>query len=255
MEIQGKSAIVTGGASGLGAATVRRLHSLGARVAIADLNRDMGDYLAQELGERALFVETDVSDEGSMERAVQQAAGRHGGIHILVCCAGIAIAEKVVGKEKPHDLARFNRVIQVNLLGTFNALRLAAVSMVQNQPAEDGERGVIVTTASVAAFEGQIGQGAYSASKGGIVGLTLPAARELARYGIRVVSIAPGIMDTPLLAALPEAARESLGRQVPFPSRLGRPQEYAALVQHIIENVLINGETIRLDGALRMAPR
>ncbi len=255
MLIEGKSAIVTGGASGLGLATVRKLHSLGAKVLIADLNQEAGKALEHELGEGTLFVETDVTQETSVKRAVELAVKRHGGIHLLVNCAGIAIAEKILGKARPHDLEHFTRVIQVNLIGTFNALRLAAAAMAQNQPNEEGERGIIVNTASVAAFEGQIGQAAYAASKGGIVALTLPAARELARPGIRVVSIAPGIFDTPLLARLPERARISLGEQVPFPPRLGRPHEYAALVQHIVENVTLNGETIRLDGALRMGPR
>ncbi len=255
MLIDGKSAIVTGGASGLGLATVRKLHSLGAKVLIADLNQEAGKALEHELGEGTLFVETDVTQETSVKRAVELAVQQHGGIHLLVNCAGIAIAEKIVGKERPHDLEHFTRVIQVNLIGTFNTLRLAAAAMAQNQPNKEGERGIIVNTASVAAFEGQIGQAAYAASKGGIVALTLPAARELARLGIRVVSIAPGIFDTPLLARLPERARISLGEQVPFPPRLGRPDEYAALVQHIVENVTLNGETIRLDGALRMGPR
>jgi len=255
MKIAGTSALVTGGASGLGAATARRLAANGASVVIADLNKEAGAALASELGEHAQFVEANVTDAGSMEHAVAVAAGQSGGIRILVNCAGIGIAERVVGKDGPHDLSQFNKVVQINLIGTFNALRLAAAAMTANEPDEEGERGVIINTASVAAFEGQIGQAAYSASKGGIVGLTLPAARELARYGIRVATIAPGIFDTPLLAGLPEPARVSLGQQVPFPSRLGRPDEYAALAQHIIENPMLNGETIRLDGAIRMAPR
>lgn len=252
MKIAGTGALVTGGASGLGAATARRLAANGAAVVLADLNRDAGEALASEIGAR--FIETNVTDAASVEGAVAAAAGQTGGLRILVNCAGIGIAAKVVGKNGPHDLAQFNKVIQVNLIGTFNALRLAAAAMMANEPDAEGERGVIINTASVAAFEGQIGQAAYSASKGGIVGLTLPAARELARYGIRVVSIAPGLFDTPLLAGLPEAARASLGQQVPFPSRLGRPEEYAALAQHIVENAMLNGETIRLDGAIRMAP-
>lgn len=255
MFIEGKSAIVTGGASGLGLATVRKLHSLGAKVIIADLNQKGGKTLEGKLGEGALFVETDVTQDTSFKGALEGALKQHGGLHLLVNCAGIAIAEKVLGKEGPHHLEHFTRVIQVNLVGTFNALRLTAAAMAQNEPNEEGERGVIVNTASVAAFEGQIGQAAYAASKGGIVALTLPAARELARQGIRVVTIAPGIFDTPLLAGLPEQARISLGKQVPFPPRLGRPDEYAALVEHIVENVALNGETIRLDGALRMGPR
>ncbi len=255
MKIAGSSALVCGGASGLGAATARRLHGLGARVVIADLNRERGEALAGELGEGALFARTDVSDEVSVREAVQSAVGRHGGLRILVNCAGVAIAEKILGQGGPSCLEPFAGVIRVNLIGSFNTLRLAAWAMAQGEPNEEGERGVVVNTASVAAFEGQIGQAAYAASKGGIVGLTLPAARELARYGIRVVAIAPGIFDTPMLAGLPEAARASLGRQVPFPSRLGRPEEYSRLVEQIIENPMLNGEVIRLDGALRMAPR
>ena len=255
MQIADRVALVTGGASGLGAATVRRLAALGAAVLIADMNHEAGAALAQELGGRAQFVATDVTDGAAMAQAVDAAVARSGGLHILVCCAGIATAEKVLGKTGPLELERFARVVQVNLIGTFNALRLAADRMAQNEPNTEGERGVIITTASIAAFEGQIGQAAYAASKAGVVGLTLPAARELARYGIRVVSIAPGIFDTPMLAALPEPARLSLGQQVPFPPRLGHPEEYAALVQHIIENPMLNGTTIRLDGALRMAPR
>jgi len=255
MFIEGKSAMVTGGASGLGSATVRKLHSLGAKVLIADLNQKAGQALESELGEGALFVETDVTREASVKRAIEGAVKQYGGLHILVNCAGIIISEKILGRTGPHDLEHFNQVVEVNLIGTFNALRLTAAAMEQNQPTEGGERGVIVNTASVAAFEGQIGQAAYAASKGGIVSLTLPAARELSRQGIRVVTIAPGIFDTPLLAGLPERARISLGEQVPFPPRLGRPDEYAALVQHIVENVTLNGETIRLDGALRMGPR
>ena len=247
--------MVTGGASGLGLATVRRLHSLGAKVLIADLNQKAGKTLEDDLGEGALFIKTDVTREASVKRAVQGAVQQHGGVHILVNCAGVLIAKKILGQTGPHDLEHFNRVIEVNLIGTFNALRLTAAAMEQNQPTEEEERGVIVNTASVAAFEGQIGQAAYAASKGGIVSLTLPAARELSGQGIRVVTIAPGIFDTPLLAGLPERARISLGEQVPFPPRLGRPDEYAALVQHIVENVTLNGETIRLDGALRMGPR
>jgi NAD(P)-dependent dehydrogenase (short-subunit alcohol dehydrogenase family) len=254
MFINEKSAMVTGGASGLGAATVRKLHSLGAQVLIADLNQKAGKTLEDELGEGALFVKTDVTQETSLKRAVEGAVNQHGGLHILVNCAGIAIAEKILGRAEPHDLDHFSQVIEVNLIGTFNALCLSAAAMERNEPNEEGERGVIVNTASVAAFEGQIGQTAYAASKGGIVSLTLPAARELSRQGIRVVTIAPGIFDTPL-AGLPEKARISLGKQIPFPPRLGRPDEYAALVQHIVENVTLNGETIRLDGALRMGPQ
>jgi NAD(P)-dependent dehydrogenase (short-subunit alcohol dehydrogenase family) len=255
MKIQGASALVTGGASGLGAATAALLCETGASVVIADVNEGVGRAAAERMGARAQFVKTDVSDEGQMRQAVETAAAKPGGLRILVCCAGVAIAEKVIGKEGAHALDRFERVMRVNLLGTFNALRLAAASMAANQPDEGGERGVVVCTASVAAFDGQMGQIAYSASKGGIVSMTLPAARDLARSGIRVMSIAPGIFDTPLLAGLPEPARISLGQQVPFPSRLGKPEEYAALARHIVENPMLNGEVIRLDGALRMGPK
>ena len=247
--------IVTGGASGLGEATVRKLHSHGARVTIADVNSDRGKSLQADLQQGTAFIETDVRNATSVQQTIDQVMQQHGGLHILVNCAGIAIAEKILGKEGPHNLDRFAAVIQVNLIGTFNTLRLAAAAMAGNQPDQEGERGVIINTASVAALEGQIGQAAYSASKGGVVALTLPAARELARQGIRVVTIAPGTFDTPLLSGLPEKARTSLGEQVPFPSRLGRPEEFASLVLHIAENVMLNGETIRLDGALRMGPR
>jgi NAD(P)-dependent dehydrogenase (short-subunit alcohol dehydrogenase family) len=251
MHIAGIGALVTGGASGLGAAAARRLYALGASVVVADLNRAAGEALVAELGERASFVEADVADDAAMRRVVEAA----GELRALICCAGVATAEKVLGKDGPLDLGRFERVVRINLVGTFNAIRLAAERMARNEPNDEGERGVIVTTASVAAFEGQVGQPAYAASKAGVAAMTLPIARELARYGIRVVSIAPGIFDTPMLAGLPEPARVSLGQQVPFPARLGRPDEFAALVQHIVENVMLNGETIRLDGAIRMAPR
>jgi NAD(P)-dependent dehydrogenase (short-subunit alcohol dehydrogenase family) len=253
MNVAGSSALITGGASGLGAATARRLASQGARVVIADLNREAGLALEQELGAR--FAEVDVADDASMRQAFEAARAAYGTVHILVCCAGVATPAKVLGKDGPLDLQRFARVIQINLIGTFNAIRLAAELMAQNAPNQEGERGVIISTASVAAFDGQIGQPAYSASKAGVAGMTLPIARELARYGIRVVSIAPGIFDTPMLASLPEPARVALGQQVPFPPRLGRPDEYAALAQQIIENTMLNGETIRLDGAIRMTPR
>jgi NAD(P)-dependent dehydrogenase (short-subunit alcohol dehydrogenase family) len=255
MNIRGVNAVVTGGASGLGAATVRTLCDAGATVVIADVNRPVGENLARQLGDKAEFVEADVTDEQAVRRAVSAAAAKSGGLRILVNCAGIAIAEKVLGKEGAHPLDRFERVVRVNLVGTFNALRLGAEAMARNEPNEGGERGVIVCTASVAAFDGQMGQIAYSASKGGIAAMTLPAARDLARNGIRVMSVAPGIFDTPLLAGLPEPARMSLGQQVPFPSRLGKPEEYAALVRHIVENAMLNGEVIRLDGALRMGPK
>jgi NAD(P)-dependent dehydrogenase (short-subunit alcohol dehydrogenase family) len=253
MQIQNKTFLVSGGGSGLGAATARMLAGKGARVIIADINPETGEALAAEIGQSAGFVLTDVTDEQSVKRAVDAAAamGEMGG---AVNCAGIGLAEKTVGKDGPHSLASFRRVIEVNLFGTFNILRLAAAQL-SSQEAIDGERGVIVNTASIAAFDGQIGQIAYSSSKGGIVGMTLPAARDLARSGIRVVTIAPGIMDTPLLGKLPDQVRQSLGEQVPFPARLGRPEEFAALACHIIENQLINGEVIRLDGALRMPPK
>ena len=255
MNIKGKSALVTGGASGLGGATVRMLVAQGAKVLIADINETTGQKMAQELGSAVTFVKTDVTNTEQVKAAVSAAAQKHGGLHILVSAAGIGVAEKVLGKDGIHDLGRYLRVLQVNLIGTFDMVRHAAELMSKNQPDEDGGRGAIVMTASVAAFDGQIGQTAYSASKGGIVGMTLPLARELAREGIRVVTIAPGIFDTPLLAGLPEPARMSLGQQVPFPKRLGQPKEYAALVQHIVENDMLNGETIRLDGAIRMAPK
>jgi NAD(P)-dependent dehydrogenase (short-subunit alcohol dehydrogenase family) len=255
MQVNGSTFLVTGGSSGLGAACVRMLAKAGARVVIADLNQDAGEQLAAELGPSAHFVRTDVTEETSAAAAVQAAAQRFGELRGAVLCAGIGLAERLLGKAGPHPLNAFARVIQVNLIGTFNALRLAAAAIAQTQPAPTGERGVIVCTASIAASDGQIGQAAYSASKAGVVGMTLPIARELARFGIRVVSIAPGIFDTPLLAGLPEAARQSLGQQVPFPSRLGRPDEFAALVRQVLENEMLNGEVIRLDGALRMAPK
>ncbi len=255
MKIQGKSALVTGGASGLGAATVRMLAAHGAKVMIADVNEDLGKHLAQELGASAAFVKADVTNEEQVRGAVEETVKRHGGLHIAVATAGIGIAEKLIGKNGVHDLQRFARVLQVNLIGTFDVIRRAAHAMTANEPDEDGGRGVLIATASVAAFEGQIGQVAYSASKGGIVSMTLPLARELARHGIRVVTIAPGIFNTPLFAGLPAEAIASLGEQVPFPRRLGQPGEYAALVQHIIENNMLNGATIRLDGAIRMAAK
>jgi NAD(P)-dependent dehydrogenase (short-subunit alcohol dehydrogenase family) len=257
MNIQGKSALISGGASGLGAATARMLVAQGAKVVIADVNEAVGQKLAQELGSSAAFVKTDVTNTDQVKAAVAEAGAKHGGLHIVVTAAGIGVAEKVLGKEGMHDLGRYQRVIQLNLVGTFDVIRYAADLMSRGQPLADGDggHGVIVTTASVAAFDGQIGQVAYSASKGGIVGMTLPLAREFSRQGIRVVTIAPGIFDTPLLGALPEPARISLGQQVPFPQRLGQPSEYAALVRHIVENNMLNGETIRLDGAIRMAPK
>ncbi|GLV59067.1 3-hydroxyacyl-CoA dehydrogenase [Dictyobacter sp. S3.2.2.5] len=255
MHVENKTFFITGGASGLGAACARLLAKSGAHVVLADLNQETGTALAGELGEAALFAQTNVVDEQSVQQAIQAAQKQFGTLHGVINCAGIGVAEKVLGKDGPSSLESFTRVININLIGTFNVIRLTSAVMSQNTPDESGERGVIVNTASVAAFDGQIGQAAYSASKGGIVGMTLPIAREFARYGIRVMTIAPGIFDTPLLAGLPEPARLSLGQQVPFPSRLGRPEEYAALARHIIENEMLNGEVIRLDGAIRMAPR
>jgi NAD(P)-dependent dehydrogenase (short-subunit alcohol dehydrogenase family) len=255
MNAKDKTFIVSGGSSGLGAACVESLAEAGANVVVADVNDEAGQALAAEWGDTVQFVVTDVTSQESVQEAVNEAMNTFGGLHGAINCAGIAIAAKVLSRRGIHDLDAFARVIAVNLTGTFNVIRLAAEAMAKGQPNEFGERGVIVNTASVAAFDGQIGQAAYSASKGGIVGMTLPIARELARHGIRVVTIAPGIFDTPMLAGLPEKARQSLGEQVPFPSRLGRPDEYAALAMHIIQNEMLNGEVIRLDGGLRMAPR
>jgi len=255
MRISGHTFLVTGGASGLGGATARALVAAGASVVILDLNSSSGEALMAELGPQARFAKADVTSEGDVQAALALAREAFGGVHGVVNAAGIGTAEKVLGKNGPHALELFERTLRINLVGSFNVIRLAAAAMAAQEPTDTGERGVIVNTASVAAFDGQIGQAAYAASKGGIVGMTLPIARELARSGIRVVTIAPGIFDTPLLAGLPEAARVSLGQQVPFPSRLGRPEEYAALVRHIIENEMLNGEVIRLDGAIRMQPK
>jgi NAD(P)-dependent dehydrogenase (short-subunit alcohol dehydrogenase family) len=255
VKIEGTGALVAGGASGLGAATSRLLHERGATVVIADVNADKGEALAAELGERASFVAANVMEPEPVQAAVDAAAATEGGLRISVCCAGIGWAQRTAGKRGAHDLEIFHNVVKVNLIGTFNVLRLAAAVMVNNEPDAGGERGVCVNTASIAAFDGQIGQVAYSASKGGIVGLTLPAARDLAGRGVRVNTVAPGTFDTPLLAALPQEARDELGAAIPFPSRLGEPPEFAALVGHIVENAMLNGETIRLDGALRMPPR
>jgi len=256
MKLQNTVALVTGGASGLGGATAARFAKAGAKVVIADLNEEKGSSLANELGENAIFIKTNVASEEDMQAAVDAAVDQFGGLQITVNCAGIGEAMKTVHKANgPHPLDRFERVIKVNLIGTFNSIRLSSFAMLQNEPNDAGERGVIINTASVAAYDGQVGQAAYSASKGGVVGMTLPIARDLAREGIRVMTIAPGLFDTPLLAALPEKARISLGQQVPFPSRLGDPTEYAQLAQQIVENVMLNGEVIRLDGAIRMAPR
>jgi 3-hydroxyacyl-CoA dehydrogenase / 3-hydroxy-2-methylbutyryl-CoA dehydrogenase len=255
MQIEKAGALVSGGASGLGEATVRRLHERGAVVTIADVNEEKGAAVAQELGKDASFFKADVTSEEEVEAAVQAAAGAEGGLRISVCCAGVGWAEKVAGKRGPHRFVPFETVVRINLIGTFNVLRFAAAAMLANQPDGSGERGVCVNTASIAAYDGQIGQIAYSASKGGVVGMTLPAARDLASSGIRVCTIAPGLFDTPLLAALPQEQRDALGAQIPFPSRLGLPGEYAQLAQQIVENQMLNGEVIRLDGALRMAPR
>ena len=255
MQIAGKAFIVTGGGSGLGAAVSERLVAEGASVVIADINGEAGDAVALRLGAQVAFLRTDVTDESDGRTAVETALRRFGGLHGLVKCAGIAPGEKVLGRDGPHRLESFARAIAINLTGTFNMLRLAADAMAANAPDADGNRGVIVNTASVAAFDGQIGQAAYAASKGGVAAMTLPIARELARHGIRVATIAPGIFETPMMAGMSADIQESLGKSVPYPSRLGRPQEFAALVQHIIENDYLNGEVIRLDGALRMAPR
>ena len=253
MDIEGSSAIVAGGASGLGEATVRGLHARGALVTIADVNVEKGEALATELGLE--FHACDVREEAQVQAAVERAAAAAGGLRIAVCCAGTGWAQKLAGSQGPHPLLPFETIISINLIGTFNVLRLSAAAMIATEPLQDGERGVCVNTASIAAFDGQVGQIAYSASKGGVVGMTLPAARDLSQYGIRVNTIAPGLFDTPLLAALPEEARKALGAGIPFPQRLGRPAEYAQLVCQIVENQMLNGETIRLDGALRMPPR
>ncbi|HVQ60011.1 MAG TPA: SDR family NAD(P)-dependent oxidoreductase [Solirubrobacterales bacterium] len=253
MRVEGTGALVAGGASGLGEATARALAADGAKVVIADLNEERGSALAAEIG--AEFAAADVTDAEAVQAAVERAAAAEGGLRISVCCAGIGWAERLARTRGPHDLEYFSNVVKVNLIGSFNVLRLAAASMIGNEPNEEGERGVCVNTASIAAFDGQIGQIAYAASKGGIVGMTLPAARDMASKGVRVMTIAPGLFDTPLLAALPEAARDSLGASIPFPSRLGRTEEYAQLVGQIVANPMLNGETIRLDGAIRMAPK
>jgi NAD(P)-dependent dehydrogenase (short-subunit alcohol dehydrogenase family) len=254
LQLQNSVFLVTGGASGLGEATVRTLVGEGARVVIADVNESAGAKLQSELGANARFMRVDVTDESSVRRGLETAA-ELGTLRGVVNAAGIVLAERVLGRNGPHALDAFSRIIQVNLAGTFNVIRLASAVMSTGEPTASGERGVIINTASVSAFDGQIGQAAYSASKGGIVAMTLPIARELARFGIRVMTIAPGIFDTPLMASLPQAARDSLALQVPFPSRLGRPSEYAALVKHILDNEMLNGEVIRLDGAIRMAPK
>jgi NAD(P)-dependent dehydrogenase (short-subunit alcohol dehydrogenase family) len=249
MELDGIGALVTGGASGLGEATARELAARGARVTVADLNEERGSALADELG--GAFVKADVTDEGEVQAAVDAVDG----LRLAVSCAGIGWAERTVKRDGPAALQPFETLVRVNLIGTFSVLRLAATAMAAGEPDAEGERGVVLMTASIAAFDGQIGQTAYAASKGGVVGLTLPAARDLARLGIRVCTIAPGLFDTPLLAALPQEARDALGASIPFPSRLGRPEEYARLACHVAENTMLNGEVIRLDGALRMPPK
>jgi NAD(P)-dependent dehydrogenase (short-subunit alcohol dehydrogenase family) len=253
MQLKDQAAIVTGGASGLGAATARKLAAQGAKVAVCDLNAKLAESIAAEI--KGVAVACDVSDAASAEAAVAQATKAHGPARVLVNCAGIGVAKRVVGRDGPMALADFDKVIKVNLIGTFNMLRLAAAGMSKLEPQATGERGVIINTASVAAFDGQIGQSAYSASKGGIVGMTLPIARELAQFGIRVLTIAPGLFLTPLLAGLPQEAQDSLAASIPFPHRLGSPDEFASLALHMVENSYLNGEVVRLDGSLRMAPK
>jgi len=255
MQISGKTFIVTGGASGLGRAAAEAILAAGGNAVLLDVNAEAGNAAAQALGAKTQFAQADVTSEDQVKAAVDLAVSAFGGLHGVVNAAGIGPAAKVLGRNGPHPLDLFEKTMRINAVGTFNVIRLAAAVISQNAPQDSGERGVIVNTASIAAYDGQIGQSAYAASKGAIVGMTLPIAREFAQLGIRVVTIAPGIFDTPLLAGLPEPARVSLGQQVPFPSRLGRPSEYGALVRHIIENEMLNGEVIRLDGALRMAPR
>lgn len=255
MKIKDAVAVVSGGASGLGEAVVRNIAAQGGKAAILDVAEERGKNLAEELGSAVIFAKTDVTNEDSVRLALDLAINAFGSINVAVNCAGIAIAQKVLGKEGPHQLDAFSKVIQVNLIGTFNVIRLAAAKMQENAPGIDGERGAVINTASVAAFEGQVGQAAYSASKGGVVGMTLPIARELAAFGIRIMTIAPGLFETPMFESLPEKAREALGKMTPFPQRLGYPSEYAALVQSIIENPMLNGSVIRLDGAIRMQPK
>ena len=255
MEIKDTVAVVTGGASGLGEACVRNLLKLGGKVAILDFAEEKGKGLVSELGERTVFFKTDITDEKMVQEALDGTIQAFGAINVLVNCAGVGIPAKVLGKEGPMPMSHFNKVVQINLMGTINVIRLAAEKMVKNSPNKDGEKGVVINTASVAAFDGQIGQAAYSASKAAVAGMTLPIAREFAEYGIRVMTIAPGIFNTPMVQALPEKVQEALGQMVPFPKRLGEPDEFAALIRHIIENAMLNGEVIRLDGAIRMAAR
>lgn len=255
MQIAGRTFLVTGGASGLGAATARRLAGAGGNVVISDTNGEQGKKLALELAARATFSQADVTDERQVAEAIAAARQKFGALHGAVNCAGVAPGERLLGKSGPHRLESFRRAIEINLTGTFNVLRLAAQAMEGNDPDAEGERGIVINTASVAAYDGQVGQVAYSASKAGVAGLTLPAARELARCGVRVMTIAPGVFETPMVAAFTPELKQSLAAQVPFPPRLGRPEEFAALVEHIIVNTMLNGEVIRLDGALRMPPK
>ncbi|MCA0971270.1 3-hydroxyacyl-CoA dehydrogenase [Halobacillus litoralis] len=255
MKVKGLVAVVTGGASGLGEATAVMLAQLGATVVIADRNREKGQKLADEIGTKACFIETDVTSEHSVTSMLDQVSEQFGSIHVLVNCAGIAIGEKVIGRDNIHQYESFQNVMKVNVMGTFNMIRLAAERMERNDVDEQGERGLIINTSSIAAFDGQIGQAAYSASKGAVAAMTLPLARELARHGIRVMSIAPGLFETPMSEKIPESAREAVGKQTPFPKRLGKPSEFAQLVVSIVENTMLNGEVIRLDGAIRMQPK
>ncbi len=253
MQVKGHAALITGGGSGLGAATARALAAAGAKVAILDVNMDNAQKVAKETG--GIAVKCDVADAGSAEAAVAEARGKNGAARILINCAGIGPAARIVGKDGPMPLGEFSKVININLIGSFNMMRLAAADAQKLEPLADGERGVIISTASVAAFEGQIGQAAYSASKGGVVALTMPAAREFARFGIRVLAIAPGLFGTPMLLGMPQNVQDSLAASVPFPTRFGTPEEYAKLAMHIIDNTMLNGEVIRLDGAIRMQPK
>jgi NAD(P)-dependent dehydrogenase (short-subunit alcohol dehydrogenase family) len=255
MEIKGSVAVITGGASGLGEATVRNYVEGGGRVSILDLQEEKGQALAAELGDSAIFCSANVTDEQSVQGAIDKTVEAFGLIHIAVNCAGVGDPAKVLGKNGPMAMDEFNRVIQINLIGTMNVIRLAAEKMVANTPNEEGEKGVVINTASVAAYDGQIGQASYSASKAAVIGMTLPIAREFAEYGLRIVTIAPGLFETPLLMALPEKVKNALGKMVPFPNRLGKPSEFALLARQIVENPMLNGETIRLDGAIRMAAK
>ncbi|MBL8826835.1 MAG: SDR family NAD(P)-dependent oxidoreductase [Planctomycetaceae bacterium] len=255
MQLANSTVLITGASSGLGAATARRLHAAGANVVLADLNVAVGSKLATEIGSRARFVACDVTNSAQVQAAVDLAVGTFGSLQGLVCCAGILAGQRVIGKQGPHDLELFTRIVNINLVGTFNCVRLAAPAMANAPAGVDGERGVIVMTASISAYDGQIGQAGYAASKGGVASMTLPLARDLARHGIRIVSIAPGIMETPMVAALTDELRQSLESQIPFPSRLGKPDEYAQFVEQVFGNLLLNGSVHRLDGAVRMGPK